>query len=139
MKQLRKILTTLGIAVVVLVVAAGGFATYTVRRSFPQTGGSLKLAGLQAPVEVFRDAYGVPHIYAGSVTDLFMAQGYVHAQDRFYQMDFWRHQTSGRLAELYGDGLVGTDNPIAVADALIVDQFDARAEAYFAERLRGGI
>jgi len=109
MKQLRKILTTLGIAVVVLVVAAGGFATYTVRRSFPQTGGSLKLAGLQAPVEVFRDAYGVPHIYAGSVTDLFMAQGYVHAQDRFYQMDFWRHQTSGRLAELYGDGLVGTD------------------------------
>ena len=109
MKRLRTILTTLVIVSVVLVLAAGGFGVYTARRSFPQTSGNLTLAGLDGPVDIFRDDYGIPHIYAGTTHDLFLAQGYVHAQDRFYQMDFWRHQTSGRLAELYGDGIVGTD------------------------------
>jgi penicillin amidase len=109
MKRLGKILTILLSIVVILVLAAGAFGFYTLRRSYPQTGGHLTLTGLQAPVDVYRDPYGIPHIYAANVHDLFMAQGYLHAQDRFYQMDFWRHQTSGRLAELYGDGIVGTD------------------------------
>jgi penicillin G amidase len=109
MKRLRKILATGLIVIVVLVLAAGGLGVYTVRRAFPRTSGNLTLAGLQAAVDVYRDADGIPHIYASSAHDLFLAQGYVHAQDRFYQMDFWRHQTSGRLAELYGDGIADTD------------------------------
>ena len=67
------------------------------------------MPGLQAPVQVIRDKHGIPHLYAANSHDLFMAQGYVHAQDRFYQMDFWRHETAGRLSELYGSSTVGTD------------------------------
>ena len=53
------------------------------RRSFPKEKGSISIEGLTAPVEVVRDKYGVPHIYAQTVEDLFFAQGYVQAQDRF--------------------------------------------------------
>ena len=60
-------------------------------------------------VEVLRDAYGVPQIYADTAEDLFAAQGFVHAQDRFYEMDFRRHLASGRLSELYGESQVETD------------------------------
>ena len=56
-----------------------------------------------------RDAYGIPQIYADSAEDLFTAQGYVHAQDRFWEMDFRRHVTSGRLAELFGEDQVERD------------------------------
>src|SRR5450759_2477654 len=52
---------------------------------------------------------GVPPIYAASLHDLFMAQGYLHAQDRFWQMDFWRHTGSGRLSEMFGKSQVDTD------------------------------
>ncbi len=76
--------------------------TYAVRRSFPQVDGSLTMPGLHAPVEIYRDALGVPHIYASTEHDLLMAQGFVHAQDRFWQMDFQRHASSGRLSELVG-------------------------------------
>ena len=58
---------------------------------------------------MLRDAYGVPHIYADNAEDLFEAQGYVHAQDRFYEMDFRRHLAAGRLSELFGKSQVETD------------------------------
>src|SRR5690606_7288213 len=61
------------------------------------------------PVEVYRDGWGVPHIYASHADDLFMAQGYVHAQDRFYQMELARRIGQGRLAELFGEDLVDMD------------------------------
>ena len=109
MKLLKRILLGLLVLIVVLALAAGGFALYTVRRSFPQTSGNLALPGLQAQVQVIRDKQGIPHIYAASSHDLFLAQGYVHAQDRFYQMDFWRHETAGRLSEMFGAGTVNTD------------------------------
>ena len=81
----------------------------SVRSSFPPTSGRLTVPGLAAPVEVLRDGYGVPHLYADSAEDLFWAQGYVHAQDRFYEMDFRRHLAAGRLSELYGESQVETD------------------------------
>jgi len=109
MKLIGRILLGLVILIVVLAIAAAGLAYTTMRRSFPQTSGNLALPGLQAQVQVIRDKQGIPHIYAANSHDLFMAQGYVHAQDRFYQMDFWRHETAGRLSELYGSGTVGTD------------------------------
>ena len=81
----------------------------TVRRSFPKVNGEIHVNGLDGSVEIYRDAYGVPHIYATSDHDLFFAQGYVHAQDRFWQMDFWRHIGSGRLSELFGESSLDTD------------------------------
>ncbi|CAL9543705.1 Acyl-homoserine lactone acylase QuiP [Streptomyces sp. enrichment culture] len=102
--------------VLVLVLAVIGGLAYgaywsisTVRASFPQTKGSITLDGLSGPVDVKRDSYGIPQIYASSDADLFMAQGYVQAQDRFYEMDVRRHMTSGRLSEMFGKGQVEND------------------------------
>ena len=97
--------------VVTLAVVATVMVTWAVRRSFPDHGGQLRLRGLSAPVTVIRDAHGVPQIYAQTTGDLFRAQGYVHAQDRFWEMDFRRHVTAGRVAELFGeDEVVETDS-----------------------------
>ena len=96
-----------------LLVAGIGYGAYwgvsTVRASFPQTTGSLKLKGLSGPVDVKRDGYGIPQIYADTDEDLFRAQGYVQAQDRFWEMDVRRHMTAGRLSEMFGKGQVETD------------------------------
>lgn len=101
------------IAVVLLLVAGIGGGTFwtisSVRDSFPQTTGSLKLNGLSDPVTVQRDRQGIPQIYADSSKDLFTAQGYVQAQDRFWEMDVRRHMTSGRLSEMFGESQVKTD------------------------------
>lgn len=94
---------------VVLALVAGAAAVWAVRRAFPEHDGELALPGLSAPVTVYRDAYGIPQIYAETVEDLFRAQGFVHAQDRFWEMDLRRHITSGRLAEWFGESEVDTD------------------------------
>jgi len=96
-------------ALVVIAVAAAFFVVWTIQRSFPQTAGELELDGLQSQVTVQRDALGVPTITADSSDDLFYAQGYVHAQDRFFEMDFRRHVTSGRVSEMFGESQAGTD------------------------------
>ncbi|SCE41004.1 penicillin amidase [Streptomyces sp. DvalAA-19] len=100
--------------VLVLALVAGvGFGAYwsvsTVRASYPQTTGTITLEGLSGDVEVKRDAYGVPQLYADTDADLFRAQGFVHAQDRFWEMDVRRHMTAGRLSEMFGSGQVETD------------------------------
>ncbi|GHH80169.1 penicillin amidase [Streptomyces sulfonofaciens] len=98
---------------VLAIVAGVGYGAYwsvsTVRASFPQTKGSVRLQGLAGPVDVKRDAHGIPQIYASSDRDLFMAQGYVQAQDRFWEMDVRRHTTSGRLSEMFGKSQIKTD------------------------------
>ncbi|MCW2783055.1 MAG: quiP [Marmoricola sp.] len=80
-----------------------------VRRSLPQTSGTLQLRGLTSTVDVDRDANGIAQVYADTPADLFYAQGYVQAQDRFWEMDFRRHVTSGRLSELLGKKALSTD------------------------------
>lgn len=87
----------------------GVAAFAAVRQSLPQTRGKLTLHGLQQPVEVLRDHWGVPHIYAQNQHDLFMAQGYVHAQDRLWQMESQRRLGFGRLAEIIGARAIDTD------------------------------
>src|SRR5262249_54083342 len=64
---------------------------------------------LRAAVEVIRDQWGVPHIYAQNTDDLFMAQGYVMAEDRLWQMEMWRRSREGRLAEILGPAAVNRD------------------------------
>lgn len=97
-----------GILVVALVAAvAVGF--WQVRRGYPQYDGQLALPGLISEVEVVRNTYGVPTIYADTAEDLFRAQGFVHAQDRFWQMDFFRLVGAGRLSEIAGEAAIETD------------------------------
>jgi penicillin amidase len=96
-------------AVVALALVGALLGVWTVRRSFPETSGELTVPGLESSVTVLRDEYGVAHVYADNAHDLFMAQGFTHAQDRFWEMDFRRHVTAGRTAELFGPGQVDTD------------------------------
>ncbi len=109
MRRARRLLLICGIALLLIALLGSGTGVYLVRRAFPQTSGTLVLPGLQAPVEVLRDAWGVPHIFAQSSHDLFLAQGYVHAQDRLWQMELNRRSASGRLSELVGEATLGTD------------------------------
>jgi penicillin amidase len=74
-----------------------------------KTDGTLKLAGLEHPVTVLRDPWGVPHIYAQSQHDLFFAQGFVTAQDRLFQMELWKRVGQGRLAEVFGPAYLERD------------------------------
>jgi penicillin amidase len=101
------------IALVMMLVAGLGYGAYwsvsTVRASFPQVSGEIAIDGLSAPVSVLRDGNGIPQLYADSAEDLFRAQGYVHAQDRFWEMDVRRHMTSGRLSEMFGEDQVESD------------------------------
>ncbi|KRC58827.1 penicillin amidase [Agromyces sp. Root81] len=99
-----------------LAVLAAGLGWWTVQRSFPTTNGAVAVPGLGAEVTVIRDDAGIPQLYAETDRDLFFAQGYVHAQDRFWEMDFRRHVTAGRLAELFGESQVGTDAFIRTLD-----------------------
>ncbi len=79
------------------------------KAALPQLDGDVHLAGLSAPVTVRRDAHGVPHIEAANQDDLFVAQGYVTAQDRLWQMDASRRSSNGELAEVMGPSLVQHD------------------------------
>ena len=112
-KKLRNFL--IGFILLLLVLFIGGKLFYNnwvktnTPLSYPQTEGEIKLPELDAPVEVYRDKMGVPHVYASTTHDLFMVQGYLQAQDRFWQMDTWRHIGSGTLSEMFGEGQVEND------------------------------
>lgn len=85
--------------------AAGiaGTAYYLLfRRPLPQRKGSLRLSGLEGTVDIRRDPWGVPHIYAASEHDLFFAQGFIHAEERLWQMEFNRRLVAGRVSEILG-------------------------------------
>ena len=89
---------------------AVGVAAYAyLRQSLPRTKGEIVVAGLSQPVEVLRDAYGIPHIYAASLEDAHLALGYVHAQDRLWQMEMNRRIAAGRLAEVLGPRALESD------------------------------
>jgi penicillin amidase len=92
-----------------LLICAGLVGTLWLRASLPQTSGTLALPGLEKTVRVVRDAHGVPAILASSRHDLYMALGFVHAQDRLFQMDLQRRVGAGRLSEVVGDAAIGTD------------------------------
>ncbi|MCB0078247.1 MAG: penicillin acylase family protein [Anaerolineales bacterium] len=106
---MRRRLLYLALIVVVLLLLLLGGARWWVGRAFPQIDGTLALAGLDGEVEIRRDEWGVPHIYASTLHDAFFAQGVVHAQDRLWQMDFQRRVGLGQLSEMLGDAAVDTD------------------------------
>jgi penicillin amidase len=148
--MLRKALIILGVAVgcvlavVVAIVIVGG--SFLVRRTFPTINGTVGVPGLHSTVEVYRDQWGVPHIYADNAEDLFFAQGYVTAQDRLWQMEFNRRVASGTLSEICGEATLETDRFLRTlgwrhvaeqevaslqGDALVaLDAFSAGVNAY---------
>ena len=79
------------------------------KAALSQVAGEIRLTGLEQPVEIIRDRWGIPHIYARTVRDLFFAQGFVAAQDRLWQLDLWRRMSEGTLAELVGPTAVNRD------------------------------
>jgi len=102
-------LTIVGLVIVVLVVILSGVGAWLARRPWPEVKGKLAISGLNGPVEVIRDKWGVPHIYAQDEHDLVFAQGYVHAQDRLWQMEFNRRIGSGTLSAILGDSTLDVD------------------------------
>ena len=101
-----------GTALAILVFLTGAF--FQVRGALPSYSGHVEAKGLKAPVEILRDKNAVPHIIAGSIEDAAFGLGYVHAQDRFWQMELMRRLAQGRLSEiipprLVGSGLIDTD------------------------------
>lgn len=97
-RRLGRILGGIGVALAMLVAAVGlvGWA------SLPQLGGRIEIAGLAAPVEIQRDRWGVPRIRAATAEDAYLGLGFVHAQDRLWQMELRRRVAQGRLSELVG-------------------------------------
>lgn len=111
-KKIVQIVVPIIVVLLILPLAIGYGLFYNMTRApLPQHSGEIKVAGLQDTVEVLRDKWGIPHIYAKNMYDLFFAQGYTQAQDRWWQMEFWRHIGNGKIGELVGrkNALLGTD------------------------------
>ncbi|MGW2822194.1 penicillin acylase family protein [Streptomyces sp. NPDC001443] len=130
-RKLRLVVLVLVLAIIGGVAYGAYWSISTVRASFPQTTGSITLDGLSGPVDVKRDGNGIPQVYASSDEDLFMAQGYVQAQDRFYEMDVRRHLTSGRLSEMFGQSQVKNDEFLRTLgwDRVAKQEYDTKLSA----------
>src|SRR3990170_1077 len=89
-------------AMAALLAAFGAVAYGVARRSLPVVDGTISVSGISAPVEIIRDAGAIPHIFAATRQDAFYGLGYVHAQDRLWQMEFQRRIGHGRLSEVFG-------------------------------------
>ena len=105
----------LGTLIVLVLLATSGilYARYWLRKAafdaLPPLDGTLSIPGLSAPVKIDRDQHGVPHIHAADLDDLLLAQGFVTAQDRLFQMDTLRRHAAGELAEVLGSSLLTHD------------------------------
>jgi penicillin amidase len=109
MRRIRRLFAFL-LLVSLLAIAGGGiWLRWRTRVSLPVLDGVISVPGLSAPVEVLRDARGVPHIRAQSIADAVFAQGYVTAQDRLWQMDLSRRNAEGTLSEIFGNRTLRLD------------------------------
>lgn len=103
------VLIALAAAAAGVVLGLGGCTALLLKKAWPKTSGAVSGLPVLAPVEVARDSQGIPHITASSEHDLYVAQGYVHAQDRMWQMESLRRFTEGRLAEIAGGKAIALD------------------------------
>ena len=136
----RIIVSTLASIMLIILLAAGAGYLY-LRQSLPTISGEMAVAGLSGPIEIVRDADAIPHIFASNKLDAFYGLGYVHAQDRLWQMEFQRRIGSGRLSEIFGAVTVGQDRFLrtvgfrraaASAWAHLPDDQRAQIDAYVA-------
>jgi penicillin amidase len=126
MKIIRRILTALLILIVVVAIAGIIFIRNLSNRAVPDYNENISFKGLTDTVEVYRDQYGIPHIFAKNAHDLYAVTGYIHAQDRLWQMDLMRRLTTGRLSEIFGPDML-------TADQLFLSlRFDRKSKAMLA-------
>src|SRR5436305_14632972 len=104
----QKTLATAAGLAAIIGLASGSFYML-MRRPLPKKNGKLTLQGLHESVEVLTDRYGVPHIYAHNEDDLYFAQGYIHAQDRLWQMELNRRIASARISEMFAKVYIEAD------------------------------
>ncbi len=109
MKRMKQILAALMVFLVVLVLAILLLVKVLTQKSLPDYNKDIQLKGLQSEVQVIRDKYAIPHIYAQNEHDLYLAVGYIMAQERLWQMDLLRRVTQGRLSEIFGKSFAETD------------------------------
>ncbi len=109
MRNYTRIIIGLSAVAAVVLIAVVLLSYYLVTKSFPAADGKEKIRGLKAEVTVYRDEYGVPHIFAESDHDVYAAVGYVHAQERLWQMELERRVGMGRLSEILGPPAVSVD------------------------------
>jgi penicillin amidase len=138
---MKRILAYLMVALALGIMIGGALGVWYLRSARPELDGAVAVPGLQRAVEVWRDSLGVPHLWAGSTEDLLFAQGYVHAQDRLWQMELFRRVAQGRLAEVMGPGLSDTDRFLrtiglwraaGAQEAVLVPESRRQLEAYAA-------
>lgn len=109
MRRIGKILSIVLVVLLVIILITPLAGWLYLRRSLPQTSGAVRLTGLGGAVEIIRDRAGIPYIYAQSDHDAIFALGYVHAQDRLWQMEMQRRIGAGRLSEVLGESTIKTD------------------------------
>lgn len=115
-RRVRKWLIAVAAVLIAVPVAALAGAWLVGRASIAPLSGKLELPGLSAPVDIVRDAEGVPHLFGRSLNDLYAALGFVHAQDRLWQMELLRRAGQGRLSEVFGERTIGADVFIRTLD-----------------------
>lgn len=135
MKRVTKILRNGVMVVAALIVLAAGAGWVWLARTLPETEGTLEVAGLKAEVTVERDAHGVPRIRAQNLDDLLLAQGFVMAQDRLWQMDVMRRAAAGELSEIFGNGTVELDREQRVLGLRAAAERDAAATSAETRRI----
>ena len=106
---MKKLLTRSAIAVVSLVILCFIAAYFWLKSSVPVYSGEMKLAGLHEPVDAYFDEFGIPHIDAKNSEDAYRALGYLHAQERLFQLELLRRAGSGTLSEIIGEDMVKVD------------------------------
>ena len=109
MRRVWKILRVVLIVLLIVILITPLAGWLWLRRSLPQVNGKVTVAGLSGAVEIVRDRNGIPYIYGKTDHDAFFALGYVHAQDRLWQMEMQRRIGAGRLSEVLGDATIETD------------------------------
>lgn len=107
--MVKKILIITGIIIVIALVGGYFYAMSIAKSGQPDYNQNIKLEGLKNEVTVYRDKYGIAHVYAKTKEDLYLAVGYISAQDRMWQMDLLRRVTSGRLSEIFGEDMIEND------------------------------
>ena len=104
------------VGLLVLAVAAVVAALHLIMRSLPEYDATHEVAEIQQPVEIVRDRYNVPHIFAENDEDAFFGLGFVHAQDRLWQMEMLRRAAQGRLSEIFGEQTLEHDKLMCRSD-----------------------
>src|SRR4029079_18951063 len=114
MRRLLRLLSRLLALILVLAIVAVGFAWWTLRSSLPKLDGELAVPGLSAPVRLARDALGGGTLEPAKEIAAARALGWVHGQERFFEMDLLRRSAAGELSELFGATAIQRDNQIRV-------------------------